>query len=92
MKINLIVLFSLNFWSKNLQAYNPNNVQLVKALGFDASVQAQLADEEKRSELCRKQEQVTHSVSNCIQVVGQICNQVKLLLSKCNSDDEHNFF
>ena len=72
-------------WCKNLKEYNPSNSELLRSLGLDASLLAKLADQEKRNELCHKQEQLTHSVSNCIRVTGQICNQVKLLLSKCNT-------
>lgn len=43
---------------------------------------SKIASEDKREDLCGKHEQLANSVTNGIRIIGQICNYVKLLLSK----------
>lgn len=79
----MFFLYSVALWCKNISEYDPENVNLVAALRLEPSVQTKLADGERRGQLCTKHEQFATSVTNCIRIIGQIANQVKLLLSKC---------
>ena len=80
--IDTFLFFSLNYWCKNLHDYDANNERMVKSVHLDAAIKANLANEEKRKRLCRKQDELVHSVTDCIRVVGQIANYIKLLLTK----------
>ncbi|KAJ6218376.1 hypothetical protein RDWZM_009533 [Blomia tropicalis] len=80
-KLNPFISLCLNFWCKNLRQYDPANTSLVKLIQLDPGFKAKLADQNKREHLCQKQEQLVHSVTDCIRIIGQGFHYIKLLLS-----------
>lgn len=64
-----------------MRQYDPANTSLVKLIQLDPGFKAKLADQNKREHLCQKQEQLVHSVTDCIRIIGQGFHYIKLLLS-----------
>ncbi len=79
----MFTLFSVALWCKNISEYDPENEELVAAIGLAPAARSKLADGERRAALCSKHEQLATSVTNCIRIIGQIVSQVKLLLTGC---------
>ncbi|KPM03682.1 hypothetical protein QR98_0021160 [Sarcoptes scabiei] len=68
-------------WCQKLRDYDCNNPIIRKNL--DSKLQSRLMDNEQRKSLCEKNELLILSITDCIRIVGKICNHIQLLLSKC---------
>lgn len=79
-KTNIYLTICLNLWCKQYVDYDPSN-HIIQTM-LDPQLQAHLADPEKRRNLCEKNEMLIQSITNCVTIIGQICNYVQLLLSK----------
>ncbi|KAF7495878.1 Protein phosphatase 1 regulatory subunit 21 [Sarcoptes scabiei] len=79
-RLNVYITVCLNMWCQKLRDYDCNNPIIRKNL--DSKLQSRLMDNEQRKSLCEKNELLILSITDCIRIVGKICNHIQLLLSK----------